>query len=705
MNYKRITMFLSVFILLLIAISSVNATDVSNDTIQIDDTMDTEQTQSTPSTSKEILQDHNTNIEDVEKTIKSDSDGITYTADNYADLISKVNNAKTANNEVIISLNPGDYNATAAITWGGSSNKKLTIDGNGIVLDGQDKYKFITIQANNYLTLKNITIQNYKSSGQGGAIQCLMGQINMDNCTFINNTATDSVGGAVNIQDFTGKQSTVNNTIFIANKAASSGGALNINMANVMINNTKFINNTVTGSSSYGGAIQNYGPSTAVYNSVFEGNNNSNNGGAIYTDNKMTISNVTFKDNYAQRQGGAIYFGNNALNITDSNFINNSAGTLGGSLAGAAGDLIVTNTNFTQGNAQTGGAIYSNGATVILENNLFKDISSLNETLNIPNSKETRLTSNTYDNCSIAGTFTISSESDGQTLTINTPVTISLKEQLLYPDYYDADLINQTKYQIFVNNENKYNTTGSEFTFTTDVMGEQIIYAYSPTLNKQSNEITINVDLGYELVVENITTKIGDMIDITAKILYNGEEVTNISAGKIVFKVNGVTIKNSTTGKVLYVKVSNAKAVIEDFEVPDSWNKENLTISAVYSGSSKCDSLRSDKSTITITTIEETTITTDDITATQGETITLKATVKAGSTIINEGKVVFKVNGKTVKDASGKVIYLNVKNGEVSVDYTIASSMKAKDYKITAVYISPRTDRIEDVKTLTVLKG
>ena len=69
---------------------------------------------------------------------------------------------------------------------------------------------------------------------------------------------------------------------------------------------------------------------------------------------------------------------------------------------------------------------------------------------------------------------------------------------------------------------------------------------------------------------------------------------------------------------------------------------------------------------------------------------------------INIGKVTFKVNGKTVKDANGKVIYAKVVNGQVSVEYTIPDNMKAKDYNITATFISPDYERIEDTKTLTV---
>ena len=110
--------------------------------------------------------------------------------------------------------------------------------------------------------------------------------------------------------------------------------------------------------------------------------------------------------------------------------------------------------------------------------------------------------------------------------------------------------------------------------------------------------------------------------------------------------------------------------------------------------------MSSEKTEITIQT-PETTITTKDITATAGQTVTLTATINSDLTI-NTGKIVFKINGKSIKDSNGKVIYAKVSNNQVNIQYTIPESMKAKDYNITAVFISSEYDRLEDTKTLTV---
>ena len=104
--------------------------------------------------------------------------------------------------------------------------------------------------------------------------------------------------------------------------------------------------------------------------------------------------------------------------------------------------------------------------------------------------------------------------------------------------------------------------------------------------------------------------------------------------------------------------------------------------------------MSSEKTEITITTTEPT-ITTEDITTQTGATITLKAT-------INTGKIVFKINGKTLKDTNGKVIYTKVSNNEVTVKYTLPEEYTTGTYNITAVFISPDYKRLEDTKTLTI---
>jgi len=177
---------------------------------------------------------------------------------------------------------------------------------------------------------------------------------------------------------------------------------------------------------------------------------------------------------------------------------------------------------------------------------------------------------------------------------------------------------------------------------------------------------------------------------------------SDVNKGKVTFKVNGKTLKDAN-GKTIYAKVTGGVAVIEDYLIPESWAKDTVSIVAVYSGSADYAKLSSEKVDLTVTPAqaEEPSITTSDVSAAAGETITLSATITDNGKVINSGKVVFKINGKTVKDANGKVIYAKVVDNQVGFEYTLPESMKAREYNITAVYTS-NDYRLEDTKTLTV---
>ena len=208
----------------------------------------------------------------------------------------------------------------------------------------------------------------------------------------------------------------------------------------------------------------------------------------------------------------------------------------------------------------------------------------------------------------------------------------------------------------------------------------------------------------YTLKVDTTDFTIGENATLKASIYYGNELkeeiLENITKGKVVFKINGKTLKDDN-GKVIYAKIVNGTATIENYEIPDTWNKKNITIEAVYSGSTQCDALRSDKQSLNITKAVPT-ITTSDITATTQSTITLTATVTDSDKVINTGKVVFKINGKTVKDANGKTVYAKITNNTATIEYTLPDTYKAKEYTLTATLVSSDYDRLTDTKTLTI---
>lgn len=217
--------------------------------------------------------------------------------------------------------------------------------------------------------------------------------------------------------------------------------------------------------------------------------------------------------------------------------------------------------------------------------------------------------------------------------------------------------------------ENGYNSSNVKFNFTV-----------------KDIETIINI--------EPVDIKIGETTIFTANV--TNEFGDKITGGKVTFKVNGKTLKD-VNGKVIYAKVIDGIATAESI-LPDLSNCEEITIKATYSGTGKIKSAVNN-TTVTITKTTPS-ISTTDITATAGDTVSLTATIDAATQV--NGKVVFKINGKTVKDVNGKVIYAKVSNNQVTVNYILPSDMKAKNYNLTAVFISPDYDTLEDVKVLTI---
>ena len=283
---------------------------------------------------------------------------------------------------------------------------KLTINGNGKTINGNNQYQFLEINSDSTVTIKNIKIINCYSSS-GGAIYNNAGTLNITNSTLNNNTA--AYGGAIynNAGTLNITNSTLNN-----NTADNEGGAIHNNgtvinrdyefgieylRCSLTITNSTLNNNTAGFD---GGAIYyNYGTLT-ITNSTISSNTADNNGGAIYYNGLeiitdflrtleyfsgiLTITNSTLNNNTAGFDGGAIY-NIGTLNITQSTLNNNTAGFEGGAIYNK-GALTINNTTLNNNKAYEGGAIYNVKSTLNIEAIYGGVIRNYNITLNITNS-------------------------------------------------------------------------------------------------------------------------------------------------------------------------------------------------------------------------------------------------------------------------------------------------------------------------------
>ena len=244
----------------------------------------------------------------------------------------------------------------------------------------------------------------------GGAIYICEGNIKITDSIFVNNSA-DVEGGAIDINTVNGNpEVSISGSKFI-NNSASYGGAI-VNVKDLTVRNTEFVNNTPDAIFNYVGfggnldlGIENFtdlqnaiglvtGTLTLNQNVVMTDDEAANfvngviinkniridgkghtidakNLGRIFEIDggfAVTLTNVTLTNGNAT-VGGAIYnFGN--LDLVHVNFVNNTA-KYGGAIMNYAYGLVLDDSTFTNNTAKIGGAIYNSADCFVVGNSTF----------------------------------------------------------------------------------------------------------------------------------------------------------------------------------------------------------------------------------------------------------------------------------------------------------------------------------------------
>ena len=244
----------------------------------------------------------------------------------------------------------------------------------------------------------------------GGAIDICEGNIKITDSIFVNNSA-DVEGGAIDINTVNGNpEVSISGSKFI-NNSASYGGAI-VNVKDLTVRNTEFVNNTPDAIFNYVGfggnldlGIENFtdlqnaiglvtGTLTLNQNVVMTDDEAANfvngviinkniridgkghtidakNLGRIFEIDggfAVTLTNVTLTNGNAT-VGGAIYnFGN--LDLVYVNFVNNTA-KYGGAIMNYAYGLVLDDSTFANNTAKIGGAIYNSADCFVVGNSTF----------------------------------------------------------------------------------------------------------------------------------------------------------------------------------------------------------------------------------------------------------------------------------------------------------------------------------------------
>ena len=193
----------------------------------------------------------------------------------------------------------------------------------------------------------------------GGAINYQCTNMNISNCIFENNSA-QVMGGAISAgssKNFFNSNTTLFNCTFKRNGAASNGGAISVvTYKDFNVDNCTFLENYATN----GGAITITNITGNFSNSVFENNSAQKRGGAISSgqasDKNSTIANCSFSQNNAT-DGGAVIVERSNFAIDNSTFSNNSADCGGGLVVEGASTVNITQSEFV---GNEGNIVYNN---------------------------------------------------------------------------------------------------------------------------------------------------------------------------------------------------------------------------------------------------------------------------------------------------------------------------------------------------------
>ncbi|WP_303235655.1 beta strand repeat-containing protein [Methanosphaera cuniculi] len=292
--------------------------------------------------------------------------------------------------------------------------------------------------------------------------------------------------------------------------------------------------------------------------------------------------------------------------------------------------------------------------------------------------RNTVLSINNTDTSLINDTFIVNGKltTDDNNILDNAPILITING-MNYITHSDAN-------GSFTLNVTAPNKTGNH-TINAVYIGNDSFM--SSTTNSQVNVKKLSTTT----TVENITSKVNSNAVFTAKVV--DEKGNAVLSGKVVFKLNNKTIGivNIINGIAsMEYKVINSP---KDYEITAKYAE-----SSAYTSSETIGVLHVIKrdANITLMNISESIV---------GDKINIVAIVAEDEGIANDGIVIFKINGVTLRNSDGGAVNSTVVNGIASISYTIPSSFSAKNYTITAVYSNNNYNRVESTVNLTIIKS
>lgn len=250
----------------------------------------------------------------------------------------------------------------------------------GTVIDAASGGPIFTITGGNLFFFDNLTLENGKSAGSGGALPSALPEtiVFLTSSVIRNCSAPSGNGGAILVRNGS-HVLLIGSTI--DNCSAVQGGAVaNQDGSSLFLTNDRIFNC----SAQEGGAVfDNHGSLSFILNSAISGSSASGKGGAIFHDHGNTLTLVSSSiSGSSAGGGGGVYAGNtSAFAMVFSNISDCSAGYGGAAYIVDQSRLIMADSSILNCSAATSGGalyVYNSGDIITISSTTFTNCSASN---------------------------------------------------------------------------------------------------------------------------------------------------------------------------------------------------------------------------------------------------------------------------------------------------------------------------------------
>ncbi len=264
------------------------------------------------------------------------------------------------------------------------SGKTVVFRGGGtVVLSGGGKSRLFEVADGATLRLQDLTLQQGAATSHGGAVTSA-GILHIENSNLLNNEVT---GGAYGGAIASSGSLRIEGGNLQGNRAAAGGAIYLYGAGSSVFAGVRMAGNVAIGSPGTGGAfVVDAGTSLSVSGGAFLANGAVYGGTAAVADGAtVVIADALFQNNDVSLSGGAVFVGG-AVTVTESRFVANS-GNIGGSFhVGPTGELTVVGAMFTDGLASISGAAIDNEGTLKLSQSTVQRMTTSAEYAAVDNS-------------------------------------------------------------------------------------------------------------------------------------------------------------------------------------------------------------------------------------------------------------------------------------------------------------------------------